>query len=65
MTPADTVHGNIKEWLCANKLSLHLLKTEYLLIGSRYNINSLLEKPKIFVGDVLITRVRVTKALGV
>ena len=31
--------GNIKEWLSANKLSLNLVKTDHLLIGSRYNIN--------------------------
>ena len=35
----------------------------YYLHGSRYNISSFsLEIPKIFVGDVLITKVRVTKA---
>ena len=27
--------ANIKQWLSANKLSLNLVKTEYLLIGSR------------------------------
>ena len=43
--------GNIKEWLSANKLSLNLVKTEHLLIRSRYNINSLLEEPQIFVGS--------------
>ena len=30
--------GNIKQWLSANKLSLNLVRTEYLLIGSSYNI---------------------------
>ena len=57
--------GNIKEWLSANKLSLNLVKTDHLLIGSRYNINSLLEETNFFVSDVPITRVRVTKAFGV
>ena len=54
---------NIKEWLSANKLSLNRVKIEYLLIGSRYNINSLLEEPKL--SPKPITRARVTKALGV
>ena len=44
--------GNIKEWLSANKLGLNLVKTDHLLIESRYNINSLLEEPKIFVRGV-------------
>ena len=55
--------GNIKEWLSANKLCLNRVKIEYLLIGSRYNINSLLEEPKL--SPKPITRARVTKALGV
>ena len=32
---------NIKEWLLANKLSLNLTKTEYLVIGSPFNLNNL------------------------
>ena len=38
--------ANIKQWLSANKLSLNLVKTEYLLIGSRHNINNLFHAPK-------------------
>ena len=53
----------VKRWLCSNKLSLNLVKTEYLLIGSRYNINNLLTAPNVYVGDTPINRVRVTKAL--
>ena len=30
----------VKEWLQANKLSLNLAKTEFLLIGSRYNLQN-------------------------
>ena len=33
--------SNIREWLLSNRLSLNLVKTEYLLIGSRHNINTL------------------------
>ncbi len=56
---------NVKQWLSANRLSLNLVKTEYLLIGSRYNINNLLAAPNVFVGDTPIKRVKETKALGV
>ena len=53
--------ANIKRWLFSNKLSLNLVKTEYLLIGSRYNINNLLTAPNVYVGDTPINRVRVTR----
>ena len=39
--------ANIKQWLFANKLSLNRVKTEYLLVGSRYNINNLFRSPKV------------------
>ena len=55
--------ANVKRWLCSNKLSLNLVKDEYLLIGLRYNINNLLTAPNFYVGDTSINRVRVTKAL--
>ena len=41
----------VKGWLSANKLSLNVIKTEYLLIGSRHNINNLSAVPNVFVGD--------------
>ena len=31
---------NVRNWLSANKLNLNIAKTEYVLIGSRYRINS-------------------------
>ena len=34
--------SNVNQWLCANKLSLNLVKTEYILIGSRHNINNII-----------------------
>jgi hypothetical protein len=43
----------------------NLVKMEYILIGSRYNINTLEEQPRVFIGDEPIKRVQVTKALGV
>ena len=54
---------NVKQLLSANRLSLNLVKTEYLLIGSRYNINNLLAAPNVFVDDTPIKRVKETKAL--
>jgi hypothetical protein len=57
--------ANVKRWLSSNKQSLNMVKTEYLLIGSQYNINNVLTAPNVSVGDIPIRRVRETKALGV
>ena len=56
---------NVKEGLLANKLSLNIVKTEYLLIGSPHNIKHLSSEPNVCVGNESIERVQVTKALGV
>ena len=57
--------ANVKQWLSANKLSLNLIKIEYLLIGSRHKINNISAVPNVSVGNVPTKRVRQTKALGV
>jgi hypothetical protein len=36
-------------WLQANRLSLNVLKSEYMLIGSKVRINKLTSDPKIFI----------------
>ena len=56
---------NVKEWLLANKLSLNIVKTEYLMIGSPHNIKHLSSEPNVCVGNESIERVQVTKALRV
>ena len=47
---------NVKEWLLANKLSLNIVKTEYLLIGSPHNIKYLSSEPNVCVGNESIER---------
>ena len=56
---------NIKEWLLANKLSLNLTKTEYLVFGSPFNLNNLTSEPNIMIDNVPIKRVTKTKSLGI
>jgi hypothetical protein len=56
---------NIKEWLLGNKLSLNLTKTEYLVIGSQFNLNNLTSEPNIMIDNVPIKRVTKTKSLGI
>ena len=56
----------IRLWLQANKLSLNVAKTEYMLIGSRQRLAKLPLEPNIYVlGVSRIKRVRDTKILGV
>ena len=56
----------IRLWLQANKLSLNVAKTEYMLIGSRQSLAKLPLEPTIYVlGVSRIKRVRGTKILGV
>ena len=56
---------NLRKWLMANKLSLNVTKTEFILIGS----NQLLKKisdhqPNITIKDQPIKRVSESKTLG-
>ena len=55
---------NIRNWLLANKLSLNVTKTEYMLFGSTHRLSNL-GKPNILkIGDEEIKRVDKTKYLG-
>ena len=56
---------NVRNWLCANKLNLNIAKTEYVLIGSRYRINSLDVQPSINIDKQSVKRVKHTKVFGV
>ena len=48
----------IKEWLLANKLSLNVAKTEFLLIGSHYKLNNLDSQPPVNIGHDSIKHIR-------
>ena len=53
---------NIEEWLRCNKLSLNVLKTNYMIFTTK---NKLSNDVDIFANNVRIERVYVTKFLGV
>jgi hypothetical protein len=54
----------IKEWFLANKLSLNVAKTEFLVIGSQlyYSLDS---QPSVNIGHDSIKQVRHSRILGV
>jgi hypothetical protein len=54
--------SNIKNWLACNKLSLNILKTQYMVFVSR---NKSIVDLRITIGGVRIERVYITKFLGV
>ena len=56
---------SIKKWLAANKLSLNIAKTEYLVIGFKARINALPEEPHIFIENDPVERAPNSKILGV
>ena len=44
---------NIYRWLVANRLTLNVSKTEYMIIGSRHNLDNINKDPAIKVGSDL------------
>ena len=56
---------NINNWLIANKLTLNMTKTEFMLIGSRQKLNSLSVLPDLEINGTQLNRIDFTKSLGV
>ena len=61
--------GHLKQWLQGNKLSLNVLKTQALVVGSKPNIKKITENvvdtPQFLIGDAQVENVDQTKYLGV
>ena len=49
---------DLNQWLLANRLSLNVGKTDYMLIGSRYRLTHISMDPEISFGFQKISRVR-------
>ena len=54
-----------KNWLIANKLTLHTIKTEFMLVGSRQKIASMSVNMHAFINGISLNRVNCSKCLGV
>ena len=57
--------NSVHNWLLANKLTLNVEKTEYMIVGSRQRLNQINSDPDILIGDHMIKRVSNKKFLGV
>ena len=56
---------NIYSWLRANRLTLNMAKTEFMLIGSRQRQSSLTVSPTLTINGVKVKQVTNTKSLGI
>ena len=52
-------------WLSANKLTLNLTKTEFVLVGSRQKLSKLSATPSFMINDHPVMEVSTAKSLGV
>ena len=57
--------NKVHTWLLANKLTLNVDKTEYMLIGSRQRLSQVISDPILSMGSEGIKRTLSTKTLGV
>ena len=65
-TAANSDLENLKNWLIANKLSLNVAKTEFVLIGSPQMIrNASNAQPNILIENKQIQQVNKAKTLGI
>ena len=57
--------NNFHNWLRANKLTLNMTKTEFMLIGLRQTLSTLIDSPTITINDNQVSLVTTAKSLGV
>ena len=56
---------NVHNWLRANKLTLNMTKSEFVLIGSRQRLSTVRVSPTLAITDFRVTLVATAKSLGV
>ena len=57
--------GHVSLWLIVNKLSLNILKSECIIIGSRHRIATLEGDLNLSLNGISLKSVKHTKCLGV
>ena len=57
--------SSVYEWLSANKLTLNMTKTEFILIASRQKLSQFTESPSLTINENAIEQVTSAKSLGV
>ena len=55
----------LQNWLIANRLTLNVLKTEFMLVGSRKRVATLTQEFDLSLNEISLKRVNSSKRLGV
>jgi hypothetical protein len=55
----------LQNWLIANRLTLNVLKTEFMLVGSRQRIATLTQELNLSINGISLKKVNSSKSLGV
>ena len=55
----------LQNWLIANRLTLNVLKTEFMLVGSRQRVATLTQELDLSINGISLKRVNSSKCLGV
>ena len=56
--------GNLNKWIISNN-TLNTAKTEFMLIGSRQKLTTLLSQPELSIDNILMEKVTSVKSLGI
>ena len=56
---------NVHNWLKANKVTLNMTKTEFMLIGSRQRLSTVTVSPTLAINHFRVTQVATANSLGV
>ena len=55
----------LNSWLITNRLSLHIAKTEFMMIGSRQKLRAIDDRIAVKINELDINRVNLVESLGV
>ena len=55
----------LQNWLIANRLTLNVLKTEFMLVGLRLRVATLTKDLDLSINGISLERVNISKCLGV
>ena len=61
----NTELKGLSDWLTTNKLSLNIVKTEFMVVGSRQRIKTLNNEIDIEINGNMVNQVTSVKSLGV
>ena len=55
----------VVDWLCANKLTLNVIKTEYMMVGSRQRLTTFAENLNLSINDIALKQANEITCFGI